>query len=57
MMKRILPSKDSNDITKKIDRLVLRFCDTSVICDSLKSLHDCMENILDDGYNVCVAHY
>lgn len=43
---------NNNDITNKIDKLVLKFCDTSVQCDSLKSLHDCMESILDDGYNV-----
>lgn len=41
-----------NDLTNKIDKLALKFCDTSVQCDSLKSLHDCMESILDDGYNV-----
>lgn len=43
---------NNNDTTNKIDKLVLKFCDTSVQCDSLKSLHDCMESILDDGYNV-----
>ncbi|KAI9267165.1 hypothetical protein EDC94DRAFT_558231 [Helicostylum pulchrum] len=43
---------NNNDITNKIDKLVLKFCDTSVQCDSLKSLHDCMESILDDGYNL-----
>lgn len=53
MIMAIAPN-NSRDIISKIDKLVLEFCDTSVNCDSLRSLHDCMENILDDGYNVCI---
>lgn len=53
MMKRIFPD---NDINGKIDKLVLKFCDTSVNCDSLKSLLDCMESVLNEGYNVWIAH-
>lgn len=49
MMKRIFPD---NDINGKIDKLVLKFCDTSVNCDSLKSLLDCMESVLNEGYNM-----
>ncbi|CAO3620764.1 unnamed protein product [Mucor hiemalis] len=48
MMKRIFPDTDING---KVDKLVLKFCDTSVNCDSLKSLLECMENVLDEGYN------
>jgi hypothetical protein len=50
-MNRFYPN---NDITSNIDKLVLKFCDTSANCDSLKSLHDCMENILNEGYDVCI---
>lgn len=49
MMNRFFPNEN---VTTKMDKLVLKFCDTSVHCDSLNSLHDCMENILDEGYNV-----
>ena len=52
-MNRLFPN---NDITSKIDKLVLKFCDTSVQCDSLNSLHNCMENVLNDGYDVKNAY-
>jgi hypothetical protein len=54
MMRRILPANHSNDIIKRIDALVLKFCDVSVDCDSLSSLHGYMETILDEGYHVCL---
>lgn len=52
MIRRILPTNNSNDVIYKIDLLVLKFCDTSVYCDSLPSLHECMEEILYEGYDV-----
>lgn len=48
---------DNNIIFNKIDKLVIEFCDTSVQCDSLETLHDCMESILDDGYGVSFMIY
>lgn len=51
-MVKTIATNNAKDIIDKIDKLVLKFCDTSVNCDSLNSLHDCMESILDDGYNV-----
>lgn len=53
-MVKTISLNNTKEIISKIDKLVLEFCDTSVNCDSLKSLHACMENILDDGYTVCI---
>lgn len=56
MIQRILPTNNNNNnVVHKIDLLVLKFCDTSVYCDSLSSLHECMENILYEGYDVSKA--
>lgn len=54
MIQRILPTNNdtTNSVVHKIDLLVLKFCDTSVYCDTLSSLHECMENILYEGYDV-----
>ncbi|KAI9355779.1 ankyrin repeat-containing domain protein [Pilaira anomala] len=43
---------DDNVIFNRIDKLVIQFCDTSVQCESLETLHDCMESVLDDGYGL-----
>lgn len=42
----------TKNILYNIDDLVRKFCDNSVDCDSLNSLHTCMEDILNEGYNV-----
>ncbi|KAL7333573.1 hypothetical protein PS15p_202461 [Mucor circinelloides] len=53
MIQRVLPTNNNNNnVVHKIDLLVLKFCDTSVYCDSLSSLHECMENILYEGYDL-----
>ncbi|KAI8637158.1 hypothetical protein BD408DRAFT_396143 [Parasitella parasitica] len=55
MILKVLPATSSNEVIRKIDMLVLKFCDTSVRCDSLQSLHDCMDEILYEGYDVTNA--
>ncbi|KAI9487577.1 MAG: hypothetical protein EXX96DRAFT_84605 [Benjaminiella poitrasii] len=54
MIRRMLLSNNSNshDLIHEIDKLVLKFCDTSIHCDSLESLHDCMERIFNEGYQM-----
>lgn len=52
MIQRILPTNNSEDVVHRIDLLVLKFCDTSVYSDSLQTLHECMEKILYEGYDV-----
>ncbi|KAL9542421.1 hypothetical protein MBANPS3_008628 [Mucor bainieri] len=53
MIQKILPTNNNNsNVVHRIDLLVLKFCDTSVYCDTLSSLHECMENILYEGYDL-----
>lgn len=54
MIQKILPANNnsSSNVVHRIDLLVLKFCDTSVYCETLLSLHECMENILYEGYDV-----
>lgn len=39
-----------------IDELIERFCDNSADCESLSSLHDSIQDILNKGYNVCIVY-
>ncbi|KAI8069830.1 uncharacterized protein B0P05DRAFT_589294 [Gilbertella persicaria] len=41
-----------NNVAEKFNGLILKFCDTSTYCDSLNSLHECMETILNEGYQM-----
>ncbi|GAN02318.1 hypothetical protein MAM1_0020d01761 [Mucor ambiguus] len=50
MLQKIVPA--NNNVVHRIDLLVLKFCDTSVYCDTLSSLHECMEDILYEGYDL-----
>ncbi|CEP18524.1 hypothetical protein [Parasitella parasitica] len=52
MIQKKLPEFSSNDVESTIDMLVKKFCDTSILCDSLASLHDCMDEILYEGYDL-----
>ncbi|CEG66182.1 hypothetical protein RMATCC62417_02809 [Rhizopus microsporus] len=44
--------RHKDDIIPIIDSLVLNFCETSVSCNSLTSLHSCMKDILKAGYHM-----
>lgn len=53
MMRRM---NNGHEMIEKIDALILKFCDTSIDCESLSSLHACMESIIDEGYHVCTLY-
>jgi hypothetical protein len=53
MVQKVTPNH-GNDMVEKIDALAVKFCDASVDCDSLSSLHVCMETIIDEGYHVWI---
>ncbi|KAK4516021.1 uncharacterized protein ATC70_010982 [Mucor velutinosus] len=53
MIQKLVPTNNNSDtVVHKIDLLILKFCDTSVCCDTLSSLRECMENILYEGYDL-----
>ncbi|KAI8990341.1 hypothetical protein BDB01DRAFT_781005 [Pilobolus umbonatus] len=49
--------KEVHQLKTRIDQLILSLCDQSILCDSLDQLHNRMENILTEGYNMLDETY
>ncbi|KAI7899577.1 uncharacterized protein BX663DRAFT_183991 [Cokeromyces recurvatus] len=58
MQKIFLTTPNNNDeLLQKIDKLILKFCDTSIDCNSLESLHECTKKIFDEGYQLIDKYF